>query len=494
MMQLCRMNKSNKSSEFNGSSQLNRLGEKGKRVSGLKLFLSVFVFFVALMISPSVFAAYSSSMDPSSGHDSWAVFQIMVGIGTGIWYVIKIALLVSGLLGIIFIVIGLLKIRANALDSQSGGSHLKHGIILVILGGLLFGAPTLMMMTGYSLFGSAPSPVATPEDVNCQMVYGQYQAGCGLTCPGNQVPGSTGVCQGCPDQTYATAQGCMSCDGMYGVNQYCNCIPPQVTTGAGSCGAPCPSGESYVSGTCTCNSGLIPTGAGNCAAPCPSGESYSSGACVCNAGLIPTGAGTCAAPCSDPHAAYVNGTCQCQSPYVSNGAGACAQPCPSGESYSAGVCVCDSPFISNGAGGCAEPCPAGQGYVSGVCYCGVTDGVWNGTEYIDSQDASVCETCDTFTGTELDNASAPICHKYNKPYNLSSMPAPLTSCGIVQHAATGVHQILECTCSPSGKVVDYDLGSQAPWTQYSPGNPSSLYFLSSADMTTVQDRVVALCS
>ena len=115
-----------------------------------------------------------SSLDPTSGNDPWAMFQILMGVGSEIWYVIKVVLVLAGLIGLIFIVLGLQKIRSHALDSQSGGSHLKHGIILVILGGLLFGAPVLTMMTGYSLFGSAPAPVATESQVYCEVVYNEY--------------------------------------------------------------------------------------------------------------------------------------------------------------------------------------------------------------------------------------------------------------------------------------------------------------------------------
>jgi hypothetical protein len=134
-------------------------------------FLAILNIFGAEAFADSSFAF---SSDPGSGRDPWALLQLMISVGTEIWYVIKIVLVISGIVGLIFIILGCLKIRAHALDSQSSGGHLKHGIILVLLGGLLFGAPVLTMLTGNSLFGSAPAPVATESQVYCQVVNGDY--------------------------------------------------------------------------------------------------------------------------------------------------------------------------------------------------------------------------------------------------------------------------------------------------------------------------------
>jgi hypothetical protein len=169
--------------------------------------LAVLVFFC---LGKGAFA-YSSSFDPTTGHDPWALFQLMLGVGSQVWYVIKIVLLISSVVGIIFIVMGLQKIRSHATEAQSSG-HLKHGLILVLLGGLLFGAPVLTMLVGNSLFGSAPIPVVSQSDVNCQMVNGQYNEGCGVACDGNSAPGPSGACALCPPGTLSSNGSCESCE------------------------------------------------------------------------------------------------------------------------------------------------------------------------------------------------------------------------------------------------------------------------------------------
>jgi hypothetical protein len=209
-----------------------------------KLFIFLRHFLIKFsLFSSAIFAgklglaattpSLGSSLDPSSGHDPWALFQILIGVGSEIWYVIKLALLIAGLIGIVFIILGLLKIRSHALDSQSAGSHLKHGIILVILGGLLFGAPVLTMLTGYSLFGSSPAPVVTEAEVYCQVVNGQYNdnGGCmpvaptpaTLNCGPGQVLVASG-CQPCQVNDYSTSSTSCPC----GSDKFSGVISPEI--------------------------------------------------------------------------------------------------------------------------------------------------------------------------------------------------------------------------------------------------------------------------
>ena len=131
---------------------------KNKKI--LLCLLGIFLFMGG--ISSSAFADAGSYSD--NGDDPFAMFGLMISVGSEIWYTIKISLLISGVLGIVLIIIGLLKIRASGVEGGGSNSHLKHGIILLILGGLLFGTPTLMMLGGYSLFGTAPAAIATDAD------------------------------------------------------------------------------------------------------------------------------------------------------------------------------------------------------------------------------------------------------------------------------------------------------------------------------------------
>ena len=105
------------------------IDEKLKGLTFKKIVFYLFVFSLFIFwFGQSAFAdgGYAAvpsggSLDPNSGNDPWAIFQLMISVGMEIWYVIKIVLLISGILGLLFIILGLLKIRANALDSQSGG-------------------------------------------------------------------------------------------------------------------------------------------------------------------------------------------------------------------------------------------------------------------------------------------------------------------------------------------------------------------------------------
>jgi hypothetical protein len=184
-----------------------------------KFFRWAMFFSLSLATFMGNFAWADFSSDPGSGKDPWALFQLMIGIGTEIWYVIKIVLVISGIVGLIFIILGLLKIRSHALDSQSSGGHLKHGIILVLLGGLLFGAPVLTMLTGNSLFGSAPAPVTTEAQVYCEVVNGEYDdngnciplAPIQPATPANIVVPATPATLNCGPGNVLGPQGCSPC-------------------------------------------------------------------------------------------------------------------------------------------------------------------------------------------------------------------------------------------------------------------------------------------
>jgi hypothetical protein len=223
-----------------------------------KLFIFLSDFFIKFLVFSSLIFAVKlgfadtnpslgSSLDPSSGHDHWALFQLLIGVGSEIWYVIKLTLLIAGVIGLVFIVLGLLKIRSHALDSQSGGSHLKHGIILVILGGLLFGAPVLTMLTGYSLFGSSPTPVVTEAQVYCQVVNGEYNdnGGCmplaptpaTLNCGAGQILTATG-CQPCQVNDYSTTSASCPC----GSDKFSHVISPEINYPNCPANPSCPQG------------------------------------------------------------------------------------------------------------------------------------------------------------------------------------------------------------------------------------------------------------
>ena len=520
----------------------------------LKFYSLVFIF-LNLFLSQMAFAdgSVGSSLDPNSGNDPWAIFQLMMSVGMETWYVIKVVLLISGILGLIFIILGLLKIRANALDSQSGGSHLKHGIILVILGGLLFGAPTLMEMSGYSLFGSAPSPVTTNGTVNCQMVNGQYTQGCGLVCPGNSVGNPDQACQACSDGTYATPSGCLTCNGVYGTgNEYCvcgdgtyvsdgNCVTtcPSGLHNGGSCVPTCPSGLND-GGSCvpSCPSGLndggscvttCPSGAplnnnGTCAATCPSGAPLNNnGTCAttCPSGLndsgtcvttCPSGAplnnnGTCAATCPSGAPLNNNGTCATTCPSGLNDSGTCVTTCPSGLSDN-GTCVanCPSGAPFNNGGTCASscpandisssnvctPCPSGQSPQSNVCYC---DTAGQGIDTV----SGICETCPN-TGSTPDGtpeqwvSSPPFCTVYVK-YEVSQLATDsggvMTSCTMAPGVSDGQTDIT-CSCSNGFSAV-YDLGHQPPWTIGFDDN-ASMGLNTEADFQTILTRIETACT
>ena len=287
-----------------------KLSQHINKNSGLSRFkvslIFLVVIFLGCFLSQIAFAdssppAVASSLDPSSGNDPWAIFQLMIAVGLEIWYVIKIVLLISGIIGLIFIILGLLKIRASALDTQSGGSHLKHGIILVILGGLLFGAPTLMEISGYSLFGSAPVPVATNGDVNCQMVNGAYANGsCGIPCPSGQQADSSGGCTACPSGQGSSAGG--TCQ---------TCAAGQIVSG-GEC-ITCDSGSVVSNGVCIpCSGGSTPQ---NGACTCPDNGTFINSQCYASAYDFSGSSCTNFPATSQPNYGLI---CHCQAP---NGAG-----------------------------------------------------------------------------------------------------------------------------------------------------------------------------
>jgi hypothetical protein len=275
------------------------------RVLSNKWIFNIFLilFFIFLSLSGhSAFADSSSSAslassDPGSGKDPWALLQLMISIGTEVWYVIKITLLISGVAGLIFIILGLLKIRSHALDSQGSGGHLKHGIMLVILGGVLFGVPTWVQLTGNSLFGSAPAPVTTQADVNCQMVNGQYAPGsCGIPCSaGTESDGANG-CNPCASGSGNNAVGgnCLPCSAGQGT-QSGVCQPCAYASVGGVCVSECPQATPLnSSGSCvaTCPSDSPMTSGGTCVANCPS-SSYNMGnntcATSCTGGVVNDG-------------------------------------------------------------------------------------------------------------------------------------------------------------------------------------------------------------
>jgi hypothetical protein len=387
-----------------------------RKILGLNLqgfyrfaFYSMVFLFLLFGLNHTAFAdsgyaaVPSGSLDPNSGNDPWAIFQLMVSVGTEIWYVIKIVLLISGILGLLFIILGLLKIRASALDSQSGGSHLKHGIILVILGGLMFGAPTLMEMSGYSLFGSAPAPIATNGSVNCQMVNGQYSEGCGNPCPAgaSQSGDGSGVCM-CPagNQMNGSMTACVVCPAgqgnskVGGVCQSCDPNSGQASSN-GAC-ITCPAGSGPMNGICqTCSNGTGNSSSTvgicvNCNPPNgPGNEGTSSGQCVqCAQGYGPGGpwaasqAGTCLLCPFNEGWGYAGGVlgkcviCKQNSPLVfADSSGMCVANCPSGTGdNSSGGCVsCNAGSYSNG--NVCVPCAAGT--------------------FSNAAGASSCSTCQT---------------------------------------------------------------------------------------------------
>ncbi len=385
--------------------------------------------FLFICITHSAFAASSSSAyDPGSGNDPWALFQFMISLGTEVWYVIKIVLLISGVVGLIFIILGLLKVRAHALDSQGSGGHLKHGIILIILGGVLFGVPTWIQLTGNSLFGSAPAPVTTQQDVNCDMVNGQYNTpgSCGIPCSvgtesngnngcstcdngsGNSVVGggcspcgtgqgtSGGQCTPCTGKNGVVNGVCAPCDQGWGLSGgVClNCPEKNQIVGADGTCQSCPGGQGYSNGQCnSCGQGFGSNTAnanGQCV-PCNGTGAFSeqqgaSWVCVmCPSGSSATAGNPASSSCqcSDPNAAFSNagaGSCTCS--YASqNGhcvtscdpgfesGGQCVANCPSEEVASAGTCVktCPStaPFTSDGV--CSASCSDITDYVHSTC-------------------------------------------------------------------------------------------------------------------------------
>lgn len=364
----------------------------------------VFLFLsVGLILSHFAFA---EAPGPNSGNDPFAIFEFMVGLGQTAWYFIKIALLISGVIGLIFIVMGLLKIRAHGLDSQSGG-HLKHGIILIILGGLLFGAPVLSMVVGNSLFGSAPAPVATQENVNCQMVNGEYNGGCGdpcaiagqvqaangagtCACPGDEVvvgnacqcPAAgeslvNGHCQ-CTGASFLQGNACVLCPSGSGRSGGA-CVPCTVNqiSSSGICEA-CPGNEINVNGVCACPPGDYQTvddaSQGDCQ-PCsstPDNYGFYTG-CPCDpsqnmySNASPTPYEHCPAyPCPSAQQIYEGGVCQCAG--VNSGLlnNVCV-PCGSG-SVQQGVCVCSPGYFMN-ASGCV-PCGNADYGTQSACVCG----------------------------------------------------------------------------------------------------------------------------
>ncbi len=359
------------------------------------------LFFIFLSLSGHFAFADSSSpssltsSNPGLGNDPWALFQLMISIGTEVWYVIKIVLLISGVAGLIFIILGLLKIRAHALDSQGSGGHLKHGIVLVILGGVLFGVPTWIQLTGNSLFGSAPAPVTTQASVNCQMVNGSYEGpGCGNPCvPGaNQAPGGSGMCI-CPAGSGTDASGacspCAAGSGNPTPNGTCQPCSSNNITVNGIC-TPCPNGEAVYNGACiVCSDQHFAMSGGACA-PCSPGtgvDAASEFSCVPCASVGAYGMAwnsfnsstqnwTCVTCPSDssplpPSTSSPGGGCQC----AINGAvfnfNSCS--CPGQEVNVSGTCLCPSNEVSSGA--------------SGMCTCA--------SGYLMAQGSTSCEPCST---------------------------------------------------------------------------------------------------
>jgi hypothetical protein len=354
-----------------------------------RYFLWLFyVFFLLIGLVPSVFAMSSSSMSAASGHDPWALFQILLGVGSEIWYVIKIALLISGIAGIVFIIMGLQKIRAHATDAQSSG-HLKHGVILVIIGGLLFGTPVLTMLVGNSLFGSAPAPVVSQRYVNCQMVNGMYDAGCGAN-PTECTNGTVGADGSCLCKPGSGGAGCLPCPegsaSQGGIGAGCEtCLQNEVVSN-NECVCP---GGAPVNGACPCPSGSYTDPTGACVTTCPngSGSSPSSTSCV----PCPAGQGT---EGIDFSTGLAGGTCQpCPSEYgwgyvEGTPAGFC-KLCRSDTGSVNGMCVTcpQNTFIYNNPGGVCMPCPANSTSTPGSSACVCSGG---GAFSINANGVGVC--------------------------------------------------------------------------------------------------------
>jgi hypothetical protein len=365
----------------------------------MRIFARHWLFLLFILVS-IVFARLSfadSTIDPSGADDPFAIFEFVINVGHDLWYVIKIALLISGIIGIIFIIMGLHKIRSHATD-QGGGGHLRHGIILVILGGVLFGVPTLTMLVGNSLFGSAPSPVTTQQAVNCELVSGNYNApGCGNPCalPGQIQPADgSGSCI-CPaGMDAATCTPCKDGTGNPTVGGSCSPCPSGFGTTGGIC-VQCPSGQATYQGVCqACPNGWGNNGSGTCVS-CNSGYGTQSGVCVPCTGNQIADQGVCSTCPSNE--ININGGCGCpQGDYQTTNdpnAQAC-QPCnASADNYGQyPECPCSARMYSNGSPSymhCpAYPCSiSNQVYIGSACVC-----PGSGTQGVFQNSCVVCST------------------------------------------------------------------------------------------------------
>jgi len=113
----------------------------------VKVHRKIMTFLTGVLFSSLSFADTTQS-------NPWGMFELLFNAGDEVWYIIESVLAVSGVAGIILIVMGLIKLKAHAMDTQGQSGHLKTAIAQILIGGLLFGTPILAMLVGNSLFGS----------------------------------------------------------------------------------------------------------------------------------------------------------------------------------------------------------------------------------------------------------------------------------------------------------------------------------------------------
>ena len=218
----------------------------------------------------------------------------------------------------------------------------------------------------------------------------------GCVCRAGQKPGTNGVCENCPGNTYKDSPSLAACTSCVA-----HSTSPAGSTSAGAC--LCAAGRTKTGGQCVlCQGGTYKAGiSDNACSACP-GNSHSaegssaSTACECNAGYSGENGGACTVCasgkykssstfCTDctayshsPEGSNAVGSCVCNAGYI-GGSGNICSACGAGKykfsntsctdctaysnsqaaSNAVGSCVCNAGYIGQSGGICSE-CGAGK--------------------------------------------------------------------------------------------------------------------------------------
>lgn len=129
----------------------------------MKFLMKLYVILSMLFVGS---AAFADGTPPT--------MELMMNVGDEVSYIIKIALAISGLVGLVLVVHGIHKIRSHPMDNSGTGGFWRQGMIQLIVGGLLFTVPVTSLLVGSSLFDNTPSNVTSDQCVFKQVSSNDY--------------------------------------------------------------------------------------------------------------------------------------------------------------------------------------------------------------------------------------------------------------------------------------------------------------------------------